>query len=89
MKYEWDETKNTINIIKHGVSFDIAVYFEWEKATHEPDTRCDYGEPRVVSFAPVHARTFALLWTPRGDVVRIIGLRKANKREVKRHENKA
>ena len=26
MKFEWDENKNLINIKKHGISFDEAVY---------------------------------------------------------------
>jgi len=88
MKYEWDEKKNGINQTKHGFNFADAVDFEWQHATHEPDKRQDYGELRVVSFAPLHGRTCAMLWTPRGEKIRIIGLRKANPREVKRYESK-
>jgi len=73
-------------VIKHGVDFAIAADFEWDMATHEPDIRKQYAENRVVSFAPVCGRVFAMVWTVRGETIRVIGLRKANKREVARYE---
>jgi len=87
MDYEWDEKKRISNIESKGVDFEeaSASAFEWAKATHEPDMRCT-KELRLVSFAPVHGRIYALCWTQRGDKVRIINFRKANKREVKKYE---
>jgi len=86
MEYEWDETKRQSNIVKHGVDFTMAHDFEWDKATYESDERHDYREIRMLSFAPIHGRIYALCWTPRDESVRIVSLRKANKREVKKYE---
>jgi len=86
--YQWDENKRQANIRKHGLDFADAVDFEWQHATHDVDSRRDYCELRIVSFAPLHGRICALLWTQRDDHIRIFGLRKANKREIKRYENK-
>ncbi len=88
MNYEWDEKKNTINQAKHGVSFDVLAYFEWAKALTQPDCRKNYGEQRFVSISLIADRLFVLVWTPRGDKKRIIGLRKANGREEKYYESK-
>jgi len=86
MKYEWDDSKCEANRLKHGVDFSIALNFDWNKAIHEPDTRYDYAENRIVSFAPINGRIHAMVWVIREEQVRIIRLRKANKREVARYE---
>lgn len=89
MHYEWDEIKREANLIKHGVDFTEVFDFDWNKAIHEPDARNPYGEQRIVSFAPIRGRIHVMVWTLRGDAVRIIGLRKANTREVSRYETQA
>jgi uncharacterized DUF497 family protein len=43
----------------------------------------DYGEPRVVSAGYISGRLHLVVWTARGDIKRIISLRKANDREEK------
>lgn len=60
--------------------------FEWKKCYTEQDERNEYGEVRFVSIGPIHARLHVMVWTVRGKKVRIISLRKANSREVKRYE---
>ena len=89
MEYEWDEAKRAANLRKHGVDFTLANRFEWERAAHQPDTRHDYGETRVLSIAPIEGRLHAMVWTPRGERIRVISLRKANRREVNRYESQA
>jgi len=86
MQYEWDEKKRQRNIAEKGIDFSMATAFEWGKATHEPDERKEYDELRILSFAPIHNRIHALCWTQRGENVRIISLRKANRREVMKYE---
>ncbi|WP_255449710.1 BrnT family toxin [Shimia ponticola] len=49
------------------------------------DTREDYGEPRWITMGYLDGRMVVLVWTERGDTVRVISLRKANEREQKRH----
>ena len=49
------------------------------------DTRRDYGEPRYRVFGYIGDRLYAAVFTPRGDGLHVMSLRKANNREVKRH----
>ncbi len=83
--YEWDRGKNAENSAKHGVDFARAEDFEWDTALTFSDVRRHYGEPRNVSFGFVGSRLHALVWTPRGNIVRVISMRKANRKEIKRY----
>lgn len=87
-KIEFDERKDRINRGKHGISLARAGDFEWNEARIEPDGRRDYGEPRYVATGMIDGRIHVLVFTRRGDVIRAIGLRKANARERNRHEQK-
>jgi uncharacterized DUF497 family protein len=49
------------------------------------DDRFDYGEVREVAFGLVNGRPFVCVYADRDAERRVISLRKANKREVKRH----
>ncbi len=86
MIYEWDENKRAANLAKHGVDFATVEDFEWDTAGVEPDTRKVYGEPRFIATGYIGARLHVLVFTPRAGRIRVIGLRKANPREVRRHE---
>ncbi len=57
--------------------------FDWHIATHEADSRTDYGEARIVTTGYIGNRLHILAWTPRNGRIRIISLRKANDREQK------
>ena len=89
MIYEWDENKRAANLAKQGVDFAIVGAFEWDTARIKADTRKDYGEPRYTALGYIGARLHALVFTPRAGRIRVIGLRKANPREVKRYETQA
>ena len=69
------------DIAKHGVSFDVVSGFEWDQALDKEDTRADYGEKRFNALAPIGDRLHHLTYTPRDGRVRVISLRRANKRE--------
>ena len=45
------------------------------------DDRMEYGETRYITIGFLDERMVVLVWTPRGDVHRIISMRKANDRE--------
>ncbi|HBS26260.1 MAG TPA: BrnT family toxin [Gammaproteobacteria bacterium] len=89
MIYEYDEAKAFINLAKHGVSFELIKRFEWRTATVEQDTRKDYGEDRFIAFGKIDGRVHVVVYTTRSGIIRLIGLRKANSREVKRYESQA
>ena len=84
--YEWDDDKNKANKARHRVAFEEAEQFDWEGALVAPDDRQDYGESRFVVVGYIGNRLHVLAFTERADKVRVISLRKANKREEKRYE---
>jgi len=83
-KYEWDEAKRRSNLGRHGVDFADAGLLDWDAAFRIAQT-ID-GERRVLAFAPINSRLFAIVYTLRGETVRIISFRKANDREMDRYE---
>ena len=89
MKVTFDPAKDAANMAKHGVSLTEAAGFEWGPAVVWPDTRRDYGEARMVALGYIGLRIMALVFVDRPPEQpterRIISLRKANSREVKRY----
>ncbi|MBG6077825.1 BrnT family toxin [Polaromonas sp. CG_9.11] len=58
---------------------------EWDSAMVRPDQRRDHGEQRRVALGKIGLRIMAVVFVDRPPERRIISLRKANSREVKRH----
>ncbi len=89
MNVTFDPAKDAANLAKHGLSLLDVVGFEWDAALVWPDKRRDYGEPRMVGLVPVNDRLFCVVFVDRPSEQpterRIISLRKANNREVKRY----
>lgn len=50
------------------------------------DDREDYGELRMKALGFIGVRLHVLIFTERGDKIRVISLRKATKREVEAYE---
>jgi uncharacterized DUF497 family protein len=89
MHLTFDPAKNTANQAKHGFSLPDAANFEWDTAVFWPDQRHDYDEPRMVALGYIGLRLMAMVFVDRPQSQpterRIISLRKANSREVKRY----
>lgn len=86
MQTEYDAKKDAANQLKHGVSLSLASMIDWQDVLCFVDDRADYGEVREVGFAVVEQRLYVVVFVQRGDTMRIISLRKANKRELKHYE---
>jgi uncharacterized DUF497 family protein len=86
MNFEWDERKRAANLAKHGIDFALIAEFSFEDAVTVIDDRHDYGEVRELAIGPINGRLHVLTLTRRASAIRVIGLRKANDREVKRYE---
>jgi uncharacterized protein len=84
MVYEWDETKREKNLAIDGVDFSAIELFDWEDAIVEMDTRRSYGETRYAALGPINGRLHTVVFTLCGENCRIISLRKANRREIKK-----
>jgi uncharacterized protein len=85
MKIEFDPDKNQRNIAERQLSFELAGDFEWETSLIWEDKRQDYGESRFSALGYVGMRLYHLTFTLRDDRIRVISLRKANRREVQRY----
>jgi uncharacterized DUF497 family protein len=79
--YEWDEDKNRRNRHAHGVDFSAAERFEWGSAAIVVGDREDYGELREIAVGFIGDVLDTLVFTRRGDTIRIISLRKSNNKE--------
>ena len=85
MDIVYDALKNESNTIKHGIGLAEAAVFDWDDALLWNDERIDYGEVRQCAIGYIGNRLYCLVYVLRDDVCRIISLRKANSREVKRY----
>jgi uncharacterized DUF497 family protein len=83
MQITFNPQKNSINIVKHGVSLGDAAKLEWDSALIWQDLRYNYNEIRMIGLAPLGTRLYHVVYTDRDEVRRIISLRKANNREKK------
>ena len=85
MKIEFDPAKNATNQAKHGVSLAMARELSWETALVWVDQRLEYGETRMIALAPKAKILYYVAFVDRGEVRRVISLRRANRREVKHY----
>ena len=81
--YEWDETKRESNIRKHGVDFRAMSAFEWDAAQEVFDDR--HEEPRWIATGYIGHQLHVVVYTTRGDNVRLISLREAQPRESRHY----
>jgi len=84
MNIEFDNAKNQRNLELRGLSFALVAEFDFDGAL-EVEQAVE-GELRYFALGRIDGRLHALVYTLRGDAVRVISLRKANKREVRRYE---
>jgi uncharacterized protein len=87
--FEWDPAKDAQNVARRGFSFAIVEGIDWETALITPDTRRDYGEPRFRALAPVDGVLYAMVFTPRGEALRLISVRRASRKERRQYEAQA
>lgn len=84
--FEWDEIKAAKNYAAHGVSFEAARgVFKDPFAIEWLDEREGYGEDRFVIIGMVEGRLLYVVYTLRGDVIRIISARGAEPYEKRQY----
>ena len=85
MAIEFGPGKDAANIAKHGVSLSVAREMVLDDALIIADTRFDYGEERFKAYGLIGDTLHAMTFTLRGDDIRVISLRRARPKEVKRY----
>ena len=81
MQIEFDKAKRDRTLAERGLDFaQAADVFSGHHFTAE-DNRGEFSELRYITVGLLNGRMVIIVWTPRGEVRRIISMRKANERE--------
>jgi uncharacterized DUF497 family protein len=82
----FDPRKSERNLRERGFGFEIVAEFSFSSAIFTVDTRKDYEEVRTRTIGFIADTLYALVFTMRGSVLRVISLRKANRKERDQYE---
>jgi uncharacterized protein len=83
VEFEWDEAKQARTLRERGVGFDDAAQIFEGPVIIWQDTRRNYGEDRFRAVGESEGDILHVVFTLRGDRVRIISVRRANRKETK------
>ena len=88
MKFEWDPKKATVNVKKHGVTFqEAATIFGDPLAITFDDPDHSMSENRYITFGlSLQKRLIVVSHTERGDRTRIINARLMDRKERRIYE---
>lgn len=82
MIFEWDETKSRRCFAERGFDFAHAsLIFADEDRVERMDRRRDYGEERWQTIGEVGGKIYFVVFTYRGEAIRIISARRAHEQE--------
>lgn len=85
MDFEYDPAKSASNLSKHGIDFDQAQTLWGDPWMLEAPAKTE-DEPRFLSIGKIEGKHWTAIWTPRGEAVRIISVRRARKEEIGYYE---
>ena len=85
MRFEWDPNKNLSNLAKHGIDFEGA------KNLWVDENRVEIWAPhpvenRGIIISKYQEKLWTAIFTLRGDVIRIISVRRARRKEAKLYD---
>ena len=87
MGYQWDSAKAEANIRKHGIDFaDAAIALEDERALTVEDTSSRLEERFVSLCSDPSGQLLVVVFTWRGEDIRLISARRATAREKRQYE---
>jgi uncharacterized DUF497 family protein len=89
MRIEFDPAKSEHNARTRRLPFSAVADFDFDTAMVVEDRRHSYPERRFVATGYIAERLHVMCFTPATDGIRVISLRKANKREIKIYEKTA
>ena len=88
MNIEFDPDKNLKNEREHGLRFENVHRLDWDNALYVIDDREDYGEERIQAFVrDQDGKAYVVVFTVRGENIRIISFRRAHERERKKFDD--
>lgn len=86
LTFEWDDAKAIANEAKHGVPFEYAasIFLDPERIDFDA-SRPEDKEIRRKVVGRIEMRRFTVVYTERGEVIRLISARRANDQEMRRY----
>jgi uncharacterized DUF497 family protein len=85
MEFVFDQVKSVMNKAKHGIGFDKASVL-WG----DPGLKVARGrtgkEERWIAIGLIDGKHWSVVFTPRGEAIRIISARRSRRREVDFYE---
>ena len=84
-RFEFDPAKNELNRQKHGIGLDAFGGFD-EEIIVLIDDRHDYGEVRFSAFGIIDGLAYNIVFSPRGERLRLISFRRAHREELAPYE---
>lgn len=81
MEFEWDTAKDAANRRKHGIGFREASEIFRGLIVVSDDNRRDYGERRLIALGEYDGDVIRVVFTERGDSIRMISAWKANRHD--------
>jgi uncharacterized DUF497 family protein len=89
-EFEWDDAKAAQNFRAHGVTFETACEAFLDLfALDWPDTREDYGEDRFAMIGMAKDGLLYVVYTMRGERIRIISARGAEPHEQRKYHEES
>lgn len=82
MELEWDAAKHSRNLRERGIGFDDGGRIFEGRVLIWEDKRRDYGEDRFRAVGETARDILHVAFTWRGGVLRIISVRRANRKET-------
>lgn len=85
VQFTFDPIKSNLNLAKHGLAFSFAEKLIWDEAYVWVDPRYAYDELRMIGLVPEGSTLYYVAFVDQGELRRIISLRLAERREVKKY----
>jgi len=82
--FDWDDAKAESNLAKHGISFESAAAIFLDPARLDFNaSQSGQGERRRKVVGKIEDLIFTAVYAERGEVIRLISARRANRKECK------
>jgi uncharacterized DUF497 family protein len=85
MEFEFNPAESMANLVKHGINFKDAQQLWEDSGLRVIKARTD-GEPRWIAIGRIGEKHWSGVFTPRGEVIRIISVRRSSLNEIARYE---
>ena len=86
MEFGFDPEKSTANKRKHGIGF-VEAQVLWEDPDRPQVPARTQGELRFMLIGKIRGEHWSAVFTPRGDRVRIVSVRRSRTKEVDAYED--